>query len=182
MTTLPGLVPGTWNFDPAHSEIGFSVRHAGISTVRGTFNEATASLEVAEDVEASRVEASIQTASVDTNNPQRDGHVKSADFFDVENHPELTFASTAFRVDGEDVSIDGDLTIRGESRPVTLKGEFGGVAVDAFGQTRAGFSVETSISRKEFGITWNAALEAGGVLVSDKVKIILDVAFTAPAA
>ncbi|MCP3426900.1 YceI family protein [Rothia sp. AR01] len=182
MTTLDGLVPGAWTFDPAHSEIGFSVRHAGISTVRGTFHEAVASLEVGEDVDDSSVSATIQAASIDTGQEARDGHVKSADFFDVEAYPELTFASTAFRVEDDEVSIDGELTIRDQTRPVTLKGEFGGVAVDAFGQTRAGFSVAASISRKEFGITWNAALEAGGVLVSDKVKISLDVAFLAPAA
>lgn len=177
---LNDLTTGAWTYDPAHSEVGFIVRHAGISKVRGAFREVEAQLEVAEPTEASRITAVVQMASIDTQNADRDAHVKSADFFDVEQHPTMTFISTASALDGEEGIITGELTIKGVTRTVELKTEFNGVVVDAFGVTRAGFSAETAISRKDFGITWNAAMEAGGVLVSDKVFISLDVAFTAP--
>ncbi|MGK4065870.1 YceI family protein [Rothia sp. HC945] len=179
MTAFNELTPGTWTFDPAHSEVEFTVRHAGISKVRGTFNEVSADLNVGE---SSSVTASVSVGSLDTGNADRDAHVKGSDFFDAENYPEMTFTSTSVESDGEDFTLNGDLTVKGETRPVSFTGEFGGVAVDPFGATRAGFSVATSISRKEFGITWNAALETGGVLVSDKVIISLDVAFVAPSA
>ncbi len=180
MSQLNGLVPGSWTFDPAHSEVGFAVRHAGISKVRGTFGEVDAQLEVTEPVENSTLNATVRMASIDTKNADRDAHVRSADFFAVEEHPTMTFTSTAVAFDGEEGTITGELTIKGVTRTVELATEFSGVVVDAFGVTRAGFSAETTISRKDFGITWNAAMEAGGVLVSDKVVIGLDVAFTAP--
>lgn len=176
------LTAGTWNYDPAHSDISFTVRHAGISKVRGSFTEADAQLTIAENIADSTVTATAQIASVDTGNADRDGHLKGPDFFDAENNPTITFTSTSFTLDGEDLTLTGDLTIKGETRPVTFTGEFAGAVVDAFGATRAGASVSTVISRKDFGITWNAAIEAGGVLVSDKVTIDLDVAFTAPQA
>ncbi|MUN64762.1 polyisoprenoid-binding protein [Kocuria sediminis] len=179
-TQLQRLVPGSWTFDPAHSEVGFSVRHAGISKVRGTFREVDAHLRVADPVENSTVHATIQMVSIDTRNTDRDNHVRSADFFDVENHPTMTFTSTAVAFDGTEGTVTGELTIKGITKTVELETEFNGVVVDAFGVTRAGFSATTTISRKDFGITWNAAIEAGGVLVSDKVTITLDVAFTAP--
>ncbi|MFC4904671.1 polyisoprenoid-binding protein [Kocuria sp. CNJ-770] len=180
MSQLTALVPGSWTFDPAHSEVAFTVRHAGISKVRGTFGEVDAQLRVADPVEDSTLTATVQMASIDTKNADRDGHVRSADFFDVEQHPTMTFRSTAVAFDGEEGTITGELTIKDVTRTVELATEFNGVVVDAFGVTRAGFSAETTISRKDFGITWNAAMEAGGVLVSDKVTITLDVAFTAP--
>jgi polyisoprenoid-binding protein YceI len=180
MSQLNGLVPGSWTFDPAHSEVGFTVRHAGISKVRGTFHDVDARLEVAEPVENSRLGATVRMASIDTKNADRDGHVRGADFFDVETYPTMTFTSTAVAFDGEQGTITGELTIKDVTRTVELETEFNGVVVDAFGVTRGGFSAETTISRKDFGITWNAAMEAGGVLVSDKVVITLDVAFTAP--
>lgn len=176
------LTTGTWNYDAAHSEVGFTVRHAGITKVRGSFSQVEAKLTIAENIAESTVEATARIDSVTTGNADRDGHLMSGDFFDAENHPEMTFTSTSFELDGEDLTIAGDLTIKGETRPVTFTGEFTGAVVDAFGATRAGASVTTTISRKDFGITWNAALEAGGVLVSDKVVINLDVAFTAPEA
>lgn len=182
MTSFNDLTPGAWNFDPAHSDVEFTVRHAGISKVRGNFEDVSASLVVAEPAENSSVTATVQMASIDTRNADRDGHVKGADFFDVENYPTMTFASTSIVSEGEEFTLNGDLTIKGETRPVSFKGEFGGVAVDPFGAQRAGFSATATISRKDFGITWNAALETGGVLVSDKVAISLDVAFTAPEA
>lgn len=176
------LTTGTWNYDAAHSEVGFTVRHAGITKVRGTFEQVDAQLVIAENIADSTVKATAQIASVSTNNADRDGHLRSGDFFDADTHPEMTFESTSFELDGEDLTVAGNLTIKGETRPVTFNGEFTGAVVDAFGATRAGASLTTTISRKDFGITWNAAIEAGGVMVSDKVVINLDVAFTAPEA
>lgn len=172
-----GLAQGTWNLDATHSTAGFVVRHAGISKVRGQFTEIEGALTLGETLADSAVTATIQAASFSSGDAGRDGHVKSADFFDVETFPTLTFASSAVSGDQEDFELTGELTIRGIAKTVTFKGEFNGVAVDPFGATRAGFEAKTVISRKEFGLTWNAALEAGGVLVSDKVTITLDVAF-----
>lgn len=180
MSTLDRLVPGTWTFDPAHSSVDFVVRHAGISKVRGTFHDVTADFVVAEQVEDSALDAVIKTASVDTGDENRDGHVRTGDFFDVEQHPEMTFHATQISLGGGEGTITGDLTIKGITKSVVFDTEFNGVVVDAFEATRAGFEATTTISRKEFGLTWNAAIEAGGVLVSDKVVINLDVAFTAP--
>jgi polyisoprenoid-binding protein YceI len=175
--TLPnGVTEGVWNLDMAHSEIGFTVRHAGISKVRGRFNDATAEVRVGDSLANSSLRAVVQTASFDSGDANRDAHVRGEDFFDVEKYPEMTFKATHVEGDGDDYTLTGDLTIRGVSKPVELEVEFSGVVVDPFGATRAGFTAETEISRKEFGLTWNAALEAGGVLVSDKVKISLDAA------
>ncbi len=175
--TLPnGLTSGTWLLDMAHSEIGFSVRHAGISKVRGRFTDAHAEARVRESLADASLHATVKTASFDSGDANRDGHVRGADFFDVETFPEMTFRATNVEGDGEDYTLTGDLTIRGITKPVELEVEFTGVAVDPFGATRAGFSAETEISRKDFGLTWNAALETGGFLVSDKVKINLEAA------
>ncbi|MBO9704621.1 MAG: YceI family protein [Arthrobacter sp.] len=180
MSIPTNLTAGTWTLDPSHSEAAWTVRHAGISKVRGTFGELAATVTVTDNDAV--VDATIQSASISTGDANRDGHVKGEDFFDVENHPTLTFKSTSLEGDGEDYKLNGELTIKGVSVPVTFDAEFGGVAVDPFGNTRAGVSAETTISRKEFGLTWNAALEAGGVLVSDKVKINLELSFLAPSA
>lgn len=182
MTIPSGLTTGTWNLDNAHSEVGFSVRHAGISKVRGKFNDVSATLEVGDSLASSKVNAVVKTASFDSGDANRDGHVRGEDFFDVEKYPELTFTSTHITAKGETYDLTGDLTIRGITKQVVIETEFNGVAVDPFGATRAGFSGETVISRKDFGLTWNAALEAGGVLVGDKVTISLEVAFVAPSA
>lgn len=175
------LTPGTWNLDTSHTEIGFVVRHAGISKVRGQFTEADATLVVGETLATSSVEATVKTASFDSNDDNRDGHVKSADFFDVEQFPHMTFKANQVQGSPEEFKLGGELTIKDTTKPVTFDVEFGGMAVDPFGSTRAGFSATTQISRKEFGITWNAALEAGGVLVGDKVTITVDAAFVLPA-
>ncbi|MBP2412337.1 polyisoprenoid-binding protein YceI [Arthrobacter stackebrandtii] len=172
-----GLAQGTWTLDASHSTVGFTVRHAGISKVRGQFTDVAGELTLGETLADAAVTATIQAASFSSGDAGRDGHVKSADFFDVETFTTLSFASSAVTGDEEDFELTGELTIRGISKTVTFKGEFNGVAVDPFGATRAGFEAKTVISRKEFGLTWNAALEAGGVLVSDKVTITLDVAF-----
>lgn len=179
MTTIE-LTPGTWALDQAHTEVGFSVRHAGISKVRGQFTDADATLVVGESVDSSSVEATVKTASFDSNDDNRDAHVKGEDFFDVEQFPHMTFQATKVEGTPDDFRVSGDLTIKETTKPVTFDVEFGGVAVDPFGATRAGFSASTQISRKEFGITWNAALEAGGVLVGDKVTITVDSAFVLP--
>jgi polyisoprenoid-binding protein YceI len=177
VVTLPeGLTAGVWTLDMSHSEIGFSVRHAGISKVRGRFNAATAEARVGDSLADSTLHASVETASFDSGDANRDAHVRGADFFDVEHFPEMTFRATSIRGDGEDYVLTGDLTIRGTTKPVDLEVEYTGVAADPFGATRAGFSAEAEISRKEFGLTWNAALEAGGLLVSDKVKISVEAA------
>lgn len=176
--TTPTL--GTWKLDPTHFEIGFKVRHAGVSKVRGTFDQADAAIEVKEDFSASETTATVQVASLNTRNDDRDGHLKSEDFFDVEKYPTMSFKSTSFQVEGEDLTVEGELTIKDQTRPVILTGEFGGVVVDPFGTTRMGISASTVISRKEFGITWNAALEAGGVMIGDKVTVNIDGEFVAP--
>ena len=176
MTLPEGLTPGIWTLDMSHSEIGFSVRHAGISKVRGRFNEASAEARVRNSLTEASLKAAVKTASFDSGDANRDAHVRGPDFFDVEKYPEMTFQATGIRGGGDDYVLTGQLTIRDVTKPVELEVEFTGVAVDPFGATRAGFSAETDISRKDFGLTWNAALEAGGLLVSDKVKIHVEAA------
>lgn len=175
---LDGLTPGTWTLDPAHTSASFTVRHAGISKARGHFGETEGTLSVGESAEDLSFKAVMKAASITTGNEDRDNHLRSGDFFDAENFPELTFVST--KVDGDE--LHGDLTIRGVTKPVVLDFTYEGAATDPFGIYRAGFTGETTISRKEFGLTWNAALEAGGVLVADDVKISIEAEFTAPTA
>ncbi len=168
---------GTWQIDPSHTRLGFVARHAMVTKVRGHF-PATAGMLVidADNPSGSTAQVSVEMASVSTGSPDRDAHLRSADFFDVETHPAMTFASTAVKQDGDQFVMLGDLTIRGVTRPVELAIEPTGVATDPFGNVRAGFEGSTELSRRDFGLTWNVALEAGGVLVSDKVQIQLDVA------
>lgn len=176
MTTLPaGLTTGTHTIDPSHSQSAFSVRHAGISKVRGTIAVTGGTIVVGDDLESSTVTAELDATSVSTGDDKRDGHLRSADFWDAENNPTWTFTSTAVRADGDDYVVEGDLTINGTTRPVELATEFSGTATDPFGNPRVGFEATTKISRKDFGLTWNASLEAGGVLVGDKISITLDV-------
>jgi polyisoprenoid-binding protein YceI len=171
MSTLSDLKPGIWNVDASHSEVGFIARHLMVSKVRGQFKDFAAVVTVAEPFDLSSVEATIQLASVDTNSTDRDTHLKSADFFDVENNPTLTFKSTKVT----DSTLEGLLTIKGITKPVTFDLEFGGVSADPWGGTRAGFEATTEINRKDFGLSWNVAVEGGGVLVGEKVKIALDI-------
>lgn len=168
---------GTWAIDPGHTRVGFSAKHAMVATVRGQFAEFSGTLTLdGAAPEKSSAEVTIEAASISTSSEDRDKHVRSGDFLDVETHPYLTFRSTGVRYSGSDGFVmTGDLTIRGTTRPVDLKVELEGIAIDPFGNERIGFSGETTISRKDFALTWNVALEAGGVLVSDKVKITLDV-------
>ncbi len=177
MTTIttPSLTTGTWAIEPAHSEVGFTVRHLGLSKVRGRFNSFDGTVVVADDLAASRIVATVDLSSVDTNNDQRDGHLRSTDFFDVDTHPEMTFTSTSIDTTGSEGVIHGVLTINGVSRDVSLDAEFHGVAVDAYGTTRAGFSAAGAISRKDFGVDFNVPLDAGGVLIGDKITIELEI-------
>ena len=172
------LTPGTWTLDPGHTSASFAVRHAGISKARGQFTDVEGSLEVGEGGQNLAFSTTLKTDSITTSQEDRDNHLRSGDFFDVENFPEITFTSTKV----EDDKLIGDLTIRDITKPVTLDFSYEGAATDPFGIYRAGFTGETKISRKEFGLTWNAALEAGGVLVADEVKISIEAEFTAPTA
>ena len=175
MTDL-SAVTGTWNLDVAHTRLGFSAKHAMVTTVRGAFTDFDGSLTLdGADPAASSAQVTIQAASFSSGNEQRDGHVRSGDFLDVENHPTLTFRSTSVRTDGDEFVLVGDLTVRGTTRPVEIAVELEGVEKDPWGNQRIGFTGETTISRKDFGLTWNVPLDGGGLLVSDKVKITLDV-------
>lgn len=164
---------GTYALDPSHSRIGFVARHAMVTKVRGAFNEfeGTGYLD-GENPANSKVSVRIQAASIDTRNEQRDGHLKSNDFLDMENYPEITFESTeAKQLDDTTFQLTGDLTIKGVTKPVTIDFTFEGAATDPFGNERIGFEGAVTINRKDWGVNWNAALEAGGVLVSEKVTL-----------
>jgi len=168
---------GTWTLDPAHTRIGFVARHAMVTKVRGSFNEfeGTAVLDGA-DPANSHAEVTIKAASIDTRNAQRDEHLRSNDFLAMQEHPEITFTSTGVRqVDDATFELTGDLTIRGVTNSVTIPFTFEGAAKDPFGNLRAGFEGSVPINRKDWGVTWNAALEGGGVLVSDKVTLEFEI-------
>lgn len=166
----------TWIIDPTHTHISFKVRHMMVSKVRGAFSRYTATVQY-DDAQpaAAQVEVRIDVASIDTGVADRDAHLRSADFFDAEHHPELVFRSTAVEGAGDDLRVHGDLTIRGTTRPVTLQVERLGASKDPWGNQRVGFAGKGRISRKDFGLTWNALLETGGVAVGDEVELELDV-------
>ena len=168
-------VAGTYQLDAAHKRVGFVARHMMVSKVRGEFKEATATVVIAEDPLQSSATATIQSASFDSSSEQRDGHVKGADFLDVEKYPTLTYTSTGVKdFDGSELVLVGDLTIKDVTRQVELKVELEGVSRSPWGQDVFGFTATAEIDREDFGITWNAALEGGGVLVSKKVKIEIE--------
>jgi polyisoprenoid-binding protein YceI len=173
--TTTDLPVGTWTIDPSHSVVGFSVRHMMVSKVRGRFHTFTATITTTDDPTGATLEASVDMASVDTGDTGRDEHLRTSDFFDIADHPTMTFRSTSLTGSGEEYQLDGDLTIRGVTRPVSFALEIGGVGKDPWGNTRAGFTATTSINRKDWGLRYNAALEGGGVLIGDKVTIELDV-------
>ena len=169
--------PGVWVIDPNHSEIGFSVRHL-LSKVRGRFTEYTGTLTVADPPERSVVEGVVKTASITTNQTQRDDHLRSGDFFDIANHPEITFKSTAINRTGDATGkLTGDLTIKGITKPVTWDVEFHGTVLDPMGQTKAAFSATVIIDREDWGLSYNAALEAGGFLVGKEVTLTAETQF-----
>ena len=176
-TTAPSTATGTYTIDPSHSRIGFVARHAMITKVRGSFNEFTGTgFFDAENPAASHLELTIEAASIDTRNADRDGHLRSNDFFDMEQFPQITFVSTAVEaVDDATYRVTGDLTIKGVTKPVTVDFEYGGTATDPFGNDRLGFDGSVVINRKDWGVAWNAPLEAGGVLVSEKVTLEFEV-------
>ncbi|MEY4607423.1 MAG: hypothetical protein RLY45_2183 [Actinomycetota bacterium] len=173
MSNLSSLTPGTWNVDPTHSSLEFTVRHLMISKVNGRFTDFAGSVTVAADPLQSSVEATVQTASITTHDDGRDGHLRSGDFFAVDEHPQMRLVSTGLEPDGDDYVLHTQLTICGITKPVDWELEFEGVATDPWGAVRAGFSAEAEVSRKEWGLEWNAALETGGVVVGDKVKLSL---------
>src|SRR4051812_7419020 len=175
-TTVLDDITGTYTIDPAHSRLGFSARHAMVATVRGQFTEfsGTAHVDTANPA-SSKVEVSIVANSIDTGQQQRDDHLRSGDFFESEQYPDITFSSTDIQRDGADWTITGNLTIKGVTHSIAVPFEFSGSATDPFGNTRIGFEGEAVLLRKDWGLSWNAALETGGVLVSDKIKLQFDV-------
>jgi polyisoprenoid-binding protein YceI len=177
MTTATASATGTYTIDPSHSRIGFVARHAMVTKVRGSFNEfeGTGYFD-AENPANSHLQVTVQAASIDTRNADRDGHLRSNDFFDMETYPTITFTSTSVDVvDDETYRVTGDLTVKGVTRPVTVDFEYAGTAVDPFGNTRLGLDGSVVINRKDWGVNWNAALETGGVLVSEKVTLEFEV-------
>lgn len=174
-TTSATWLAGTWSIDSDHSEVAFSVRHMMLSKVRGRFNSFSGTISTGATPEQSSVHAEIALESITTGNEQRDAHLRSPEFFGIDEHPTMSFTSTAVRPDGDDWVIVGDLTLKGVTKRVELATELLGVGPDAFGGTRAGFAAHTTINRHDFGVSWNAAIEGGGVVVGDKVEIHLDI-------
>jgi len=175
-TGIPGYVAGTWAIDPVHSEVSFTVRHLMLSKVRGRFTSFGGEFSTGADPLHSRVEASVDLSSIDTGNADRDAHVRSADFFDVEQFPELTYRSTAVREAGDGFVVNGELSLHGVTRSVPLALEVNGFQANTpMGDTRVGFSATAEINRDDFGITFNAALESGGVMLANKVQINLEI-------
>ena len=176
-STAPATSTGTYRLDPAHSRIGFVARHAMVTKVRGSFKEltGTGTFDV-EDPSRSSLQLTIEAASIDTANPDRDGHLRSNDFLDLEHYPQITFASTAVaQVEPDTYRVNGDLSIKGVTRPVTFDLVYAGSAVDPYDNESVGFESSTTINRKDWGVNWNTAIEAGGVLMSEKVTLEFDI-------
>ncbi len=172
--TIPGYKAGTWTIDPSHSEVSFSIRHLMISKVKGVFENFDATFVTAENPLESTVSAKADVASVNTNDKNRDAHLRTGDFFLAEEHPTIDFVSTGVRVEDGEFLVDGDLTIKGVTKPVTFDFDFGGFGQDPYGNYKAGATAKTEILREDFGLTWNTALETGGMLLGDKVTITLE--------
>jgi polyisoprenoid-binding protein YceI len=172
---VPGYIAGTWDIDPVHSHIGFVARHLMVSKVRGNFTKFEGQIVTAENPLESTATATIDTASLDTSNPQRDADVKGENFLDVANHPTMTFQSTGIRPADGDFIVDGELTIKGITKPVELKTEVNGFGPDPYGGTRAGLSATAEINRTDYGITANMVLPTGGVMVSEKIQLVIEV-------
>ncbi|MGB8191293.1 MAG: YceI family protein [Chitinophagaceae bacterium] len=178
MDTSTAVTTTKWTADPAHSEVQFKVRHLMITTVTGYFKKFNIEVETGDEKDFTTAKKILFTAdinSIDTNNAQRDTHLRSADFFDAENHPEIKFEGKRYETDGDNAKLHGELTIRGVSHPLVLDVEFGGIVVDPYGNTKAGFTVDGKIDRKVFGLTWNAVTEAGQVVVSNEIKVHCEV-------
>ena len=174
-TGIPGYEAATWTIDPVHSEVGFSVRHMMVSKVRGRFNTFSGELVTADDPTKSSVTAEIDLSSIDTGQEQRDAHIKSADFFEVETYPTMTYKSTGIRVEDGEYVLDGDLTLKGVTRSVPLRLELNGFGPDAYGGYRAGFTATGELSRSDFNVSFNAPLQNGGVVVADKIQLHLEI-------
>lgn len=168
-------VVGRWDLDPTHASITFEGRHMMISKVRGSFGSAGGTIEVTEDPAEATVEVRIETASIESGFEDRDGHLRSPDFFDVENYPHMTFRGAGLEANGDAYRLNGELTIKDVTKPVVLDFEFSGGVIDPYGSPRIAFSASTELNREDWGLTWNMALEAGGVLVGKKIKIFIDV-------
>lgn len=175
---IPGYKVGTWVIDPTHTEVGFSVRHLAISKVRGKFERFSGTITTAENPIDSRVEATVEVASINTNQADRDSHLRSGDFFATDEYPEFTFKSTGVRVENGDYKVDGELTLRGVTKSVTFDFELGGFGTDGFGDYKAGFTATTVVKREDYGIKWNTPMETGGLLLGSDVTITLDVQAT----
>jgi len=183
-TLVPGYIAGTWKLDPVHSDLSFSVRHLMVSKVRGHFQAFDAQIVTGEDPLESTVTATVDLASIDTDNPDRDAHIRSADFFEVETYPTMTYRSTGIREDGDAFVVDGELTLHGVTRAVPLRLEINGFQANTpFGDTRAGFSATTEIDRRDFGIEFNMPLDGGGVVVGERLQVSIEIeAILAPPA
>ena len=173
--TTPEIPAGTWTIDPSHSEVGFSVRHLMVSKVKGNFETFEGTVTIGDDPLASSVQVEVDLSSINTRDAQRDGHLRSSDFFEVETHPKMTFTSTKVEPAGSNYKVTGDLSIKGVTHPVELDLEFNGVHPDPWGGTRAGFSATTEISRKAFGVDFEIPMDGGGVVVGDKITVGLEV-------
>lgn len=174
MSTVTALPAGTWSLDPTHTHIGFTVRHMMVAKVRGSFSDFSAEITVAENPLESSLSAVVQMASIDTGNGDRDGHLRTNDFFSIDEFPTMTLTSTSIEPTGDDYVLHADLTIKGVTKSVAFDLEFAGTGQDPWGNTKAGFSASATINRKDFGIEWNAPLETGGVLIGEQVKIEID--------
>ena len=174
-TSIPGYVAGTWNIDPVHSEVGFAVRHMMISKVRGRFTAFSGQIVTGADPLASAVTAEIDLASISTGNEQRDAHIRSADFFEVETYPTMTYRSAGVREEHGDYVLDGELTLKGVTRNVPLRLELNGFGPDPFGGTRAGFTATGEINRRDFNVNFNSAMQNGGAVVADKISLHLEI-------
>jgi polyisoprenoid-binding protein YceI len=174
-TTIPGYEAATWSIDPIHSEVGFSVRHMMVSKVRGRFTTFSGEIVTGDDPAKSSVTAEIDLSSINTGQEQRDAHIKSADFFEVETYPTMTYRSTGVRVEDGEYILDGDLTLKGVTRSVPLHLELNGFGPDPYGGTRAGFTATGELNRSDFNISFNAPLQNGGVVVGDKIQLQLEI-------
>jgi len=174
LDTHTNFIAGTWQIDPTHSTVSFTVKHLMISKVRGTFDGFSGTIVTSEVPAENSVNAAIDMATINTNQADRDGHLRTNDFFKVDEFPTATFVSTSIEIDGDDLTIDGELTLRGVTKPVTLTGEFGGIATNPYGQTIAAASVGTVINRADFGVNYNAPLETGGVLLGEDITLTFD--------
>lgn len=175
MLNIPGYQPGTYVIDPVHSSIEFSIRHMMVAKVKGQFRDFEGEITLAENPEESTASATIDPSSIDTRNADRDAHLRSGDFFATDEFPNWTFASTGVRVDGDDFIVTGDMQIKGVTKSIEMKLEFGGIGADVSGATRAGATATTVIKRSEFGITFNTALETGGVMLGEDVSVTIDI-------